>query len=222
MPPASTPVATGNIRWNKMKHPEYILTVLLSMLAVLTGCGKEQPAEEPQGGPQGGQEEPSARPAINKTLKEADGFDTILLGFPIWYGKAPRVVFSFLDTYSFKGKTVIPFITSGSTGISSAASELKAAYPAIVKDLKDADSYDRIYIGFPVWWYTAPTIINTFIETYGFKGKTVIFFATSGGSSIDKANADFKDQYPEIDWKAGKTLNSESKAEIKAWAEGLK
>ena len=93
--------------------------------------------------------------------------------------------------------------------------------PAIIKDLEDADSYDRIYIGFPVWWYTAPTIINTFIETYGFKGKTVIFFATSGGSSIDKANADFKEKYPEINWIAGKTLNSESKAQIKAWAEGL-
>ena len=94
--------------------------------------------------------------------------------------------------------------------------------PAIIKDLENADSYDRIYIGFPVWWYTAPTIINTFIEEYGFKGKTVIFFATSGGSSIDKANADFEKQYPEINWKAGKTLNSKSKAEIKAWADGLK
>jgi flavodoxin len=94
--------------------------------------------------------------------------------------------------------------------------------PAIVKDLEDADSYDLVYIGFPVWWYTAPTIINTFIEAYGFKGKTVIFFATSGGSSIDKANADFKSRYPEIDWKAGKTLNNASKAEIKAWVEGLK
>lgn len=71
----------------------------------------------------------SARPAIKKTLEGGDGYDIVLLGFPIWYGKAPRVVFSFLDTYSFKGKTVIPFITSGSTGISSAASELKSAYP---------------------------------------------------------------------------------------------
>ncbi len=98
----------------------------------------------------------------------------------------------------------------------------RGSRPTIVKDLEDADSYDRIFIGFPVWWYTAPTIINTFIESYGFKGKTVIFFATSGGSSIDKANADFKKQYPEINWKAGKTLNSASKAAIKAWAEGLK
>ena len=98
----------------------------------------------------------------------------------------------------------------------------KNSRPAFVKDLKDADSYDRIFIGFPVWWYTAPTIINTFIEAYGFEGKTVIFFATSGGSTIDKANKDFAAAYSKINWKAGKTLNGASKAEIKAWAEGLK
>ena len=98
----------------------------------------------------------------------------------------------------------------------------KNSRPAFVKDLKDADSYDRIFIGFPVWWYTAPTIINTFIEAYGFEGKTVIFFATSGGSTIDKANKDFAAAYPKINWKAGKTLNGVSKADIKAWLEGIK
>ena len=98
----------------------------------------------------------------------------------------------------------------------------KNSRPAFVKDLKDADSYDRIFIGFPVWWYTAPTIINTFIEAYGFEGKTVIFFATSGGSTIDKANKDFAAAYPKINWKAGKTLNYESKEEMKTWVEGLK
>ncbi len=108
------------------------------------------------------------------------------------------------------------------TSRSSVEMQDRSSRPAIVKDLEDADSYDRIFIGFPVWWYTAPTIINTFIEAYGFKGKTVIFFATSGGSSIDRANADFQRQYPEINWKPGKTLNSESRAAIKAWAEGLK
>lgn len=176
-----------------MIHSKHSLLLLLSTLAVLTGCGKEQPMDEQKSG----QEEPSAqvkdskvlvacfsftgttksaattlsaltdgtlyliepetpygkensnyydkdtrayqeqngpasaRPAIKKTLEDADGFDIVLLGFPIWYGKAPRVVFSFLDTYSFKGKTVIPFITSGSTGISSAASELESTYPDI-------------------------------------------------------------------------------------------
>ena len=98
----------------------------------------------------------------------------------------------------------------------------KNSRPAFVKDLKDADSYDRIFIGFPVWWYTAPTIINTFIEAYGFEGKTVIFFATSGGSTIDKANKDFAAAYPKINWKAGKTLNGASKADIQSWAEGAK
>jgi len=98
----------------------------------------------------------------------------------------------------------------------------KNSRPAFVKDLKDAETYDVIYIGFPVWWYTAPTIINTFIEAYGFEGKTVVFFATSGGSSIDKANKDFAAAYPKINWKAGKTLNGASKAEIKAWVAGIK
>ena len=97
----------------------------------------------------------------------------------------------------------------------------RGSRPAIIKDLKDADNYDVIYIGFPVWWYTAPTIINTFIETYGFKDKTVIFFATSGGSSLEKANAEFKEAYPEINWKDGKTLNKASKEDIKAWVDTL-
>ena len=97
----------------------------------------------------------------------------------------------------------------------------KNSRPAIIKDLNDADGYDRIFIGFPVWWYTAPTIINTFIETYGFEGKTVILFATSGGSTIDKANKVFAAAYPTINWKPGKTLNGASKAAIKVWVEGL-
>jgi len=107
------------------------------------------------------------------------------------------------------------------TSRSSVEMQDKSSRPAIVRDLEDADSYDLVYIGFPVWWYTAPTIINTFIEAYGFEGKTVVFFATSGGSTIDKANQEFKAAYPKINWKEGKTLNHESKAEIQAWAEGF-
>ncbi|MBP5218238.1 MAG: NAD(P)H-dependent oxidoreductase [Bacteroidales bacterium] len=107
------------------------------------------------------------------------------------------------------------------TSRSSVEMQDRSSRPAIVKDLADADSYDVIYIGFPVWWYTAPTIINTFIEAYGFSGKTVIFFATSGGSSIDKANAEFKEAYPDIDWKAGKTLNGASQADIQEWVDSL-
>ena len=93
----------------------------------------------------------------------------------------------------------------------------KSSRPAIVKDLKDADSFDIIYIGFPVWWYTAPTIINTFIEAYGFEGKTVRLFATSGSSGIDGADKQFHAQYPAINWEAGKLLNGATKEDLKAW-----
>ena len=98
----------------------------------------------------------------------------------------------------------------------------KSSRPAIVKDLKDAGSYDIIYIGFPIWWYTAPTIINTFIEAYGFEGKTVIFFATSGGSDVIGADKQFHAQYPAINWKPGKLLNKASKKVLQDWVAGNK
>ena len=93
----------------------------------------------------------------------------------------------------------------------------KGSRPAIVKDLEDAESYDVIYIGFPIWWYTAPTIINTFIETYGFAGKTVIFFATSGGSDVSGADKQFHAQYPDIKWGEGKLLNGATKKTLQDW-----
>ena len=74
----------------------------------------------------------------------------------------------------------------------------KSSRPAI-KDggkVENLDQYDVVYVGFPIWWYTAPTIINTFIEANDFAGKTIVPFATSGGSSIDQACKDLKAAYP--------------------------
>lgn len=93
----------------------------------------------------------------------------------------------------------------------------KNSRPAIVKDLQNAADYDVIFIGFPIWWYTAPTIINTFLEAYDFQGKTVIPFATSGGSSIKKACEDLKATYPNINWKVGKLLNRVSEKDLEQW-----
>lgn len=86
-----------------------------------------------------------------------------------------------------------------------------AARPEIMEDLKDADSYDIIYIGYPIWWDLAPRVINTFIETYGFKGKTVYPFATSGGSTIANSVKVLTETYPEIDWKEGQLMNGQSR-----------
>ena len=82
--------------------------------------------------------------------------------------------------------------------------------------------YDIVYVGFPIWWYTCPTIINTFMEAYDFQGKTVIPFATSGGSSIKKACEDLKATYSDINWKEGRLLNGSSKEDLKKWVENNK
>ena len=97
----------------------------------------------------------------------------------------------------------------------------KKSRPAITNKLANLQDYDVVYVGFPIWWYTAPTIINTFMEAYEFKGKTVVPFATSGGSSIKKACEDLKAAYPDITWKEGKLLNRASKQELETWVKGL-
>jgi len=93
----------------------------------------------------------------------------------------------------------------------------KKSRPAITDKLANMQDYDVVYVGFPIWWYTTPTIINTFMESYDFKGKTVIPFATSGGSSIKKACKDLKAAYPDVNWKEGKLLNRVSEKELKVW-----
>ena len=93
----------------------------------------------------------------------------------------------------------------------------KSFRPAITAKLQNMKDYDVVYVGFPIWWYTCPTIINTFMEAYDFQGKTVIPFATSGGSSIKRACKDLKAAYPNINWKEGKLLNHASKDDLKQW-----
>lgn len=94
-----------------------------------------------------------------------------------------------------------------------------ASRPAIVKTKASLDDYDVVYLGFPNWWNMAPRIINTFVETYGLKGKTVIPFSTSGGSGIENSVEQLRKAYPDVDWQDGRMLNGVSESEIKAWVE---
>lgn len=98
----------------------------------------------------------------------------------------------------------------------------KKSRPAITDKLQNMKDYDVVYVGFPIWWYTCPTIINTFMEAYDFNGKTIIPFATSGGSSIKKACTDLKATYPNLNWKDGKLLNRTTKADMQKWVESNK
>ena len=95
-----------------------------------------------------------------------------------------------------------------------------ACRPALADRDADIPSYDRIFLGFPIWWYTAPSIIRTFLESYDFSGKTVVLFATSGGSGLGKTAEDLASSCPGAVIKGGKMLNGrQSESELRQWAE---
>lgn len=89
--------------------------------------------------------------------------------------------------------------------------------PEIAEKLSDMDSYDTVFVGFPIWWYVAPTIIDAFLESYDFSEKTVIPFATSGGSEMGKTADVLRIICPAADIKDGKVLNGMSNKEIAQW-----
>lgn len=95
--------------------------------------------------------------------------------------------------------------------------------PAIAGKLQNMEQYDAVFVGFPIWWYVAPTIINTFLESYDFSGKTIIPFATSGGSGMGNTNAKLKPSCPGAVLFPGRLLNgNRSESSLKEWADGLK
>ena len=88
--------------------------------------------------------------------------------------------------------------------------------PAIADGDANIAAYDTVYIGFPVWWYIAPTIINTFLESYDFSGKRIILFATSGGSRFGKAVENLKVSAPNAEIIEGKVNPSTAEIQILA------
>lgn len=99
----------------------------------------------------------------------------------------------------------------------------KSSRPAIADKDAGIENYDVIFVGFPIWWYTAPTIINTFLESYDFSGKTIILFATSGGSGFGKTASDLKNSVAESTIiREGKVLSgNQSKESLVEWIEEL-
>lgn len=91
--------------------------------------------------------------------------------------------------------------------------------PAITDDDAHIAGYDVVFVGFPIWWYIAPTIINTFLERYDFSGKKIVLFATSGGSGFGKAVANLQPSAPKAKIIEGKLLNRrQNKASLAEWA----
>ena len=93
--------------------------------------------------------------------------------------------------------------------------------PEIAEKLNNMDEYDTVFVGFPIWWYVAPTIIDTFLESYDFSNKTLIPFATSGGSGIGKTVDVLKAVCPKALWKDGKIITRMNDKALSEWAESI-
>lgn len=98
----------------------------------------------------------------------------------------------------------------------------RSTRPEIANRVDNFERYDTIYLGFPIWWFTAPTIVNTFLESYDTEGKTIIPFATSGGSSYGETEKDLRVSAPKAVFKPGKVLNSMDETQINQWIKSLK
>ena len=93
-----------------------------------------------------------------------------------------------------------------------------ACRPEIAAQCPNMAQYDTVFIGFPIWWYVAPIIINTFVERYDFSGKTLVPFATSGGSGLGRTVAGLKKLCPAANWNEGKLVNGMSEQVLRSWA----
>ena len=98
----------------------------------------------------------------------------------------------------------------------------KKSRPAMAGQVQDMGQYETVFVGFPIWWYQAPRIIETFLESYDFTGKKVVPFATSGGSGLGKTEDILKAVCPAAQWLPGKRLRSgESAGAVQGWVDKL-
>ena len=97
----------------------------------------------------------------------------------------------------------------------------KSSRPAIANKVENMEQYDTVFVGFPIWWYIAPTIVNTFLEQYDLTGKTIVPFFTSGGSGAGETLKYLQPSAPNAKWVEPKNLTQMDKAQVKAWVETL-
>lgn len=130
-----------------------------------------------------------------------------------------------IEADTFEIKPVVPYTKADLNYMdkesrSSVEMDNKSFRPEITGGKVDTSDYDTIYIGFPIWWYVAPTIINTFLEANDFSGKKIILFATSGGSGFGNTVKELQPSAPNAEIIAGEILNGNpNDAKLKAFAE---
>lgn len=190
-----------------MKKTLFILTAIVSFVATLTACSKKQ------------QTTVSEQPKATKTLVayfSATG-TTEAVARMIAAGTGGEL-YKIQPEKEYSAEDLDWTVP---TSRCSQENNDPASRPAIVKTKESLDAYDTIYLGFPNWWNMAPRIINTFVETYSLKGKRVIPFMTSGGSTIENSVALLRKDYPEVQWQDGQLLNAATQDDVDAWLKTL-
>lgn len=186
-----------------MKRNAFMLTVMMSLLAVITSCAMKK----------------------DKNEMEVKGDAKVLVAYFSATGTTENVAKMIAsatkgELYKIKPKkeySAEDLDWTVKTSRCCRENDNPQTRPAIIKDKKNLDAYSVIYLGFPNWWNMAPRIINTFIETYGLKDKTVIPFMTSGGSGIENSVKILRKDYPEVNWKDGKLLNGATQKDVNSW-----
>lgn len=154
----------------------------------------------------------------------------ILITFFSATGITAKVACALADVVNadlFEIKPIIPYTaddlnwTNKNSRSSIEMSDLSSR-PEIANKVENMDDYDVIFLGFPIWWYVAPTIINTFLESYNLSGKTIILFATSGGSGFGRTLEKLEDSCSGAILKEGKMFNGPvDKTKLAEWAESM-
>lgn len=142
--------------------------------------------------------------------------------------KAAKALANTVGGELYEIKPAVPYTSADLNWMdkgSRSSMEMKDAHsrPALADTDAPVAGHDVIFLGFPAWWYVAPTILNTFLEAYDFTGKTIVLFATSGGSGLGKSAAGLRPSAPGAKILDGRMLNGRlNEAELKSWAAELK
>ena len=152
--------------------------------------------------------------SINQTIKQSSNMKTLVVYFSATgtTKAAAQMLAKELnaDLYEITPEqpyTAVDLDWRDKTSRSTIEMKDKSSRPAIKGRCENIADYDTVWIGFPIWWYTAPTIINTFIEAHDLSGKMLNVFATSGGSGVSGSAKDLKKAYPQYTWGESRLMN---------------
>jgi len=181
-------------------------TFMASFIFSAFGCGNKTKAQNTESAPEGNSKvlvayfsATGTTAAVAKSISEATGGDLFEIKPTQTYSSAD------LNWNDKKSRSSVEMAD-------------KKARPEIASKVEEITKYDVIFLGYPIWWYTAPRIINTFLEQYDLSGKRIILFATSGGSGFENSLSDLQPSAPNAKIEEGELLNGNPSVEkVKEW-----